>query len=192
MGSFLACSHDLAANTNHPPRMWRCRVWLLARGHYRRKIRRTRFRLPHRQSLKHPLLDHPCGENLALVAGGELHRKLQPINHRICRSESRAALRVTNRDSNLSPPNPTRCLRLGYLHLLLGAVLLAQAQVLLKAEPDHRSILGVANPPPQRLQVTQRLKSQVSVNLEEVLEYVPCRGMQTRLIARRHRSPRPS
>jgi hypothetical protein len=164
VGSSLACNHDLAANTNHRPRTWKCRVWLLAHGHCRRKTRRIRYRLLPRQSLKHLLLAHPCDVNLVLAAGGELHPKLQHINHRICRSGSRD-LRVTNRGSNPSPPDTAKCLHRDCLHLLLGAALLAQAQLPLKVGRGLPLISGAASHPRQQLQVTQRLKSQVLVNL---------------------------
>ena len=92
------------------------------------------------------------------MAGEELHLKLQHINRKICRFEN-LALRVVNQDSNPSLPSTAKCLHRGYLRLLLGAVLLAQAQVPPRVGVDHPLTLGAANPLQQRLQVIQRLRN---------------------------------
>jgi hypothetical protein len=163
--------------------MWRCRAWLLDRGHYRRKTHRIRSRLLSRQSQKRLLLVHPCAESLALAAGGELRQKLRHISRRIHRSENRA-LRRTNKDSSLNHLSTARCRHLDYLRLLLGAALLVQLLLPLKVEPDHPSTLDVARLLQQLSQVTPRLRSQVLANPWEAVEYVLCRGTQTRLPAR--------
>jgi hypothetical protein len=171
--------------------MWKCRAWLLDRGHYKRKIPRTQFRLLSRQNQKRLPLVHPCGESLASAAGGELRQKLRHISRKIRRSENRA-LRLTNKDNSPSHPSTTRCRHHGYLHLLLGAALLVQLHLPLKVEPGHPLILDVARLLQQRSQLTLRSRSQVLVNPWVAVEHVLCQGIQTRLTARRHRNPRQS